>query len=170
MALWNTDVLPSGPPSNSSATSPNQPSVYNATVISQNCFHRCEWALLLEHKVQRHCTAAEQERTFFFIPGSLTVHSIYKKNTCTSTILSVFCQQYNIRSLPPPNIKQAMGSNQLSRNTRKHPFSTHESSLILVFLFSSPKGIVSHRPRFWGTERHVPQASAHYWMDSPRFR
>lgn len=91
----------------------------------------------MEHKVQRHCTAVELVRAFF-IPGSLRVHSIYKKNTCTSIILNVFCQSYNIRILPPPNMKQAMCRNQSSRNDWKYSFSTHKSPRIL-FSYSIPQ-------------------------------
>lgn len=41
------------------------PLVRSLTGISQNCFHRCEGAVVLEHRVLRHCTAVVQVRTLY---------------------------------------------------------------------------------------------------------
>lgn len=41
------------------------PLVRSLTGISQNCFHRCEGAVVLKPRVLRHCTAVVQVRTLY---------------------------------------------------------------------------------------------------------
>jgi hypothetical protein len=130
--LWNSVILLKIPLFAKVFNFP-QTLVWNLTMISQNCFYRCEWTLVLEHKQSPKALDSKWYKKMLFITGSPSEFMVFTRKTQPHWLCWTFYQYDKKNAGFSRQTFSTMCSKQFSSNNWK--IITFQAFIFINFRF-----------------------------------